>query len=136
MFDEFCKEYFFIIQKNFEELMCLVNDVFDLLWFEVGMMKFNIQEYGLVEFCNEVIYMVCMYSEGCIVIWLENEIDIDLNIWVDIVCFIQVLLSVLIYLQKYKEKWEIDFKVIFDMEKNFINFCIINFLLVDERFIL
>lgn len=53
MTDEVRKEYSSIIQKNSEELMRLVNDVLDLSRLEAGMMKFNIQEYGLTELCNE-----------------------------------------------------------------------------------
>ena len=73
------------------------------------MMKFNIQEYGLAELCNEATYMARMHSEGCTVIRLENEIDTDLNIRVDTVRFTQALLSALTYPQKYKEKREIEY---------------------------
>lgn len=132
--DKLRKEYSSIIQKNSEELMRLVNDVLDLSRLEAGMMKFNIQEYGLAELCNEATYMARMHSEGCTVIRLENEIDTDLNIRVDTVRFTQALLSALTYPQKYKEKREIDFKVTLDTEKNFINFRITNSPLADERF--
>ena len=83
--DKLRKEYSSIIQKNSEELMRLVNDVLDLSRLEAGMMKFNIQEYGLAELCNEATYMARMHSEGCTVIRLENEIETDLNIRVDTV---------------------------------------------------
>ena len=132
--DELRKEYSSIIQKNSEELMRLVNDVLDLSRLEAGMMKFNIQEYGLAELCNEATYMARMHSEGCTVIRLENEIETDLNIRVDTVRFTQALMSALTYPQKYKEKREIDFKVTLDTEKNFINFRITNSPLADERF--
>ena len=132
--DELRKEYSSIIQKNSEELMRLVNDVLDLSRLEAGMMKFNIQEYGLAELCNEATYMARMHSEGCTVIRLENEIETDQNIRIDTVRFTQALLSALTYPQKYKEKREIDFKVTLDTEKHFINFRITNSPLADERF--
>ncbi len=134
MTDEVRKEYSSIIQKNSEELMRLVNDVLDLSRLEAGMMKFNIQEYGLTELCNEALYMARMRNEENICIRLGNETAPDLDIRIDTARFSQALLSTLTYPQKCEEKREIDFKVTHDTEKNMIRFRIINSPLADERF--
>ena len=134
MTDEVRKEYSSIIQKNSEELMRLVNDVLDLSRLEAGMMKFNIQEYGLTELCNEALYMARMRNEENICIRLGNETAPDLDIRIDTTRFSQALLSTLTYPQKCEEKREIDFKVTHDTEKNMIRFRIINSPLADERF--
>lgn len=134
MTDEVRKEYSSIIQKNSEELMRLVNDVLDLSRLEAGMMKFNIQEYGLTELCNEALYMARMRNEENICIRLGNETAPGLDIRIDTARFSQALLSTLTYPQKCEEKREIDFKVTHDTEKNMIRFRIINSPLADERF--
>lgn len=134
MTDEVRKEYSSIIQKNSEELMRLVNDVLDLSRLEAGMMKFNIQEYGLTELCNEALYMAHMRNEENICIRLGNETAPGLDIRIDTTRFSQALLSTLTYPQKCEEKREIDFKVTHDTEKNMIRFRIINSPLADERF--
>lgn len=62
------KEYSGIIQTNSGELIQLVNDVLDLSRLEANMMKFQLQDCNVKEWCNELGCLIQMRSEGRILL--------------------------------------------------------------------
>jgi len=60
------REYSGIIQSNSAELIRLVNNVLDLSRLEANMMKFQLQNCNVQEWCNELPCLVQMRSEGSI----------------------------------------------------------------------
>lgn len=57
------QEYTNIIHQSSEKLMKLVNDVLDLSRLEAQMMKFQVQDYDVIELCKEVCYMARVQNE-------------------------------------------------------------------------
>ena len=68
------KEYSGIIQTNSGELIQLVNDVLDLSRLEANMMKFQLQDCNVKEWCNELGCLIQMRSEGRILLELQVEV--------------------------------------------------------------
>lgn len=93
MKEEQQKEYSTIVKKKTEVLLNLVNDVLDLSRLESGMMKFNLQEYGVITLCQEAIY-TAKSKEQPVQIILHAEMEEQL-INVDAFRFSQVLTSLL-----------------------------------------
>ena len=58
------REYSGIIQSNSAELIQLVNNVLDLSRLEANMMKFQLQNCNVQEWCNELPYLVQIYTSG------------------------------------------------------------------------
>lgn len=127
------KEFSAIIQKNSEELMCLVNDVLDLSRLEANMMKFQISEYDVIALCNDAIYMARMQDEEAIDIHFSTNIDMQ-NIITDTARLTQALISILTYPHKNTEKREINFTLTRDEAGKRILFHIINSPMADPEF--
>lgn len=94
--DQERKEYSGIIQSNSSKLIQLVNDVLDLSRLEANMMKFQLQDCRVQEWCGELTYMVQMRSEGSINLQLHAEVG-DATIHTDINRFTQTVLNMLLY---------------------------------------
>ena len=47
------QEYATIIRQNSEQLINLIFNILDLSRLESGMMKFNVQEYDMVQLCKD-----------------------------------------------------------------------------------
>lgn len=135
MEEEARREYSAIIQKNSEELMRLVNDVLDLSRLEANMMKFQLQEYGVVSLCNDALYMARMHSEGATDIQFQTNMDDMQNITVDTNRLINALLSTLSYPVKCETKRSIIFNVALEAEARLIRFTIKNSPLADPEFL-
>ena len=58
------QEFSCIIQENTEKLMLLVNNVLDLSRLEVGMMKFQLADYDIVQLCHDAIGTVQMQNSN------------------------------------------------------------------------
>lgn len=128
------KEFSAIIQKNSEELMRLVNDVLDLSRLEANMMKFQIQEYDVVEICKDALYMARTKNNGVIDIQFDAQIETQ-PITTDTGRFIQTLLSTLVYPQKCAEHRDILLTLSRDDEKMQIQIRITNSPLADPAFV-
>ena len=57
------REYSGIIQNNAAELIQLVNNVLDLSRLEANMMKFQLQDCNVQEWCSELACLIQMRSE-------------------------------------------------------------------------
>lgn len=128
------KEFSAIIQKNSEELMRLVNDVLDLSRLEANMMKFQIQEYDVVEICKDALYMARTKNNGNIDIQFDAQIETQ-PITTDTGRFIQTLLSTLVYPQKCAEHRDILLTLSRDDEKMQIQIRVTNSPLADPEFL-
>lgn len=128
------KEFSAIIQKNTEELMRLVNDVLDLSRLEANMMKFQIQEYNVVEICKDAIYMARTKNNGTIDIRFETDMETQ-TITADTGRLLQTLLSTLVYPQKCTQHREIVMILSHDDAEQCIQIRIINSPLADPNFL-
>ena len=127
------KEYSSIIQNNSTELIQLVNDVLDLSRLEANMMKFQLQDCNIQEWCNDLKYMIQMRGEGSISLQLHAEIG-DAVIHTDVNRFTQIVSSMLLYPVECKEVREIRMEMIYHPEKKEIVCRIENSPLVDPAF--
>ena len=89
------REYSGIIQSNSAELIQLVNNVLDLSRLEANMMKFQLQNCNVQEWCNELPYLVQMRSEGHIHLELQADVD-NAIIYTDVSRFTQIISSMLL----------------------------------------
>ena len=96
------KEYSGIIQTNSGELIQLVNDVLDLSRLEANMMKFQLQDCNVKEWCNELDCLIQMRSEGRILLELQVEVG-DVRIHTDVNRLTQIVTSMLLYPNDCKE---------------------------------
>ena len=126
------QEYSNIIHQSSEKLMRLVNDVLDLSRLEAQMMKFQIQDYDVMELCNEVNYMARMKNEKTgINIQFSAEMDPAI-LRTDSARLTQALLSTLVYPEECKEERSILFIV--SREGGDVRFRIVNSPLADPAF--
>lgn len=123
MKEEQRKEYSTIVKKKTEVLLNLVNDVLDLSRLESGMMKFNIQEYGVITLCQEAIY-TAKSKDQPIQIVFHAEMEEQL-INVDAFRFSQVLTSLLTSPTPNDKELVITLTVKLDQTEKFVLFQII-----------
>ena len=98
------REYSGIIQNNAAELIQLVNNVLDLSRLEANMMKFQLQDCNVQEWCSELACLIQMRSEGSIHLELEADAG-DATIHTDINRFTQMVSNMLLYpIECKKEK--------------------------------
>ena len=128
------QEYTNIIHQSSEKLMKLVNDVLDLSRLEAQMMKFQIQDYDVIELCKEVCYMARVQNEQTgINVDFSTEIDSPIIIHTDTRRLTQALLSALVYPQEHRQERNIRF--ILSREGDVLHFQINNSPLVDPSFV-
>lgn len=129
------EEYSKIIHSSSEKLMRLVNDVLDLSRLEAQMMKFQLQDYDVIELCNEACYMARTKNEQTgIKIQFSAETESRI-IHTDTARLTQALLSTLVYPEENKHQQEeriIRFTV--SRKGNTLCFRIINSPLADRAF--
>lgn len=127
------REYSGIIQSNSAELIQLVNNVLDLSRLEANMMKFQLQNCNVQEWCNELPYLVQMRSEGYIHLELQANVD-NAIIHTDVSRFTQIISSMLLYPIECKKPRRIGMQLVYNQEKQEINSRIDNSPLVDLAF--
>ena len=127
------REYSGIIQSNSAELIQLVNNVLDLSRLEANMMKFQLQNCNVQEWCNELPYLVQMRSEGYIHLELQADVD-NAIIYTDVSRFTQIISSMLLYPIECKKPRRIGMQLVYNQEKQEINFRIDNSPLADSAF--
>ncbi len=127
------REYSGIIQSNSAELIQLVNNVLDLSRLEANMMKFQLQNCNVQEWCNELPYLVQMRSEGYIHLELQADVD-NAIIYTDVSRFTQIISSMLLYPVECKKPRRIGMQLVYNQEKQEINFRIDNSPLADSAF--
>lgn len=128
------QEYTNIIHQSSEKLMKLVNDVLDLSRLEAQMMKFQVQDYDVIELCKEVCYMARVQNEQTgINVDFSTEIDSPIIIHTDTRRLTQALLSALVYPQEHRQERNIRF--ILSREGDVLHFQISNSPLADPAFV-
>ena len=127
------REYSGIIQSNSAELIQLVNNVLDLSRLEANMMKFQLQNCNVQEWCNELPYLVQMRSEGYIHLELQANVD-NAIIHTDVSRFTQIISSMLLYPVECKKPRRIGMQLVYNQEKQEINSRIDNSPLADSAF--
>lgn len=127
------KEYSGIIQANSGELIQLVNDVLDLSRLEANMMKFQLQDCNVKEWCNELGCLIQMRSEGRIL--LEQQVEVgDVRIHTDVNRLTQIVTSMLLYPNDCKETRKVSMFLVNHPDKHIIACRIENSPIADPRF--
>lgn len=127
------KEYSGIIQVNSGELIQLVNDVLDLSRLEANMMKFQLQDCNVKEWCNELGCLIQMRSEGRILLELQVEVG-DVRIHTDVNRLTQIVTSMLLYPNECKETRKVSMFLVNHPDKHIIACRIENSPIADPRF--
>ncbi|MDO5421660.1 MAG: histidine kinase dimerization/phospho-acceptor domain-containing protein [Bacteroides sp.] len=127
------KEYSGIIQANSGELIQLVNDVLDLSRLEANMMKFQLQDCNVKEWCNELGCLIQMRSEGRILLELQVEVG-DVRIHTDVNRLTQIVTSMLLYPNECKETRKVSMFLVNHPDKHIIACRIENSPIADSRF--
>ena len=128
------QEYTNIIHQTSEKLMKLVNDVLDLSRLEAQMMKFQVQDYDVIELCKEVCYIARVQNEQTgINVDFSTKIDSPIIIHTDTRRLTQALLSALVYPQEHRQERYIRF--ILSREEDVLHFQICNSPLADPAFV-
>lgn len=127
------KEYSGIIQTNSGELIQLVNDVLDLSRLEANMMKFQLQDCNVKEWCNELGCLIQMRSEGRILLELQVEVG-DVRIHTDVNRLTQIMTSMLLYPNDCKETRKVSMFLVNHPDKHIIACRIENSPIADSRF--
>lgn len=127
------KEYSGIIQANSGELIQLVNDVLDLSRLEANMMKFQLQDCNVKEWCNELGCLIQMRSEGRILLELQVEVG-DVCIHTDVNRLTQIVTSMLLYPNECKETRKVSMFLVNHPDKHIIACRIENSPIADPRF--
>ena len=127
------KEYSCIIQANSGELIQLVNDVLDLSRLEANMMKFQLQDCNVKEWCNELGFLIQMRSEGRILLKLQVEVG-DARIHTDVNRLTQIVTSMLLYPNDCKETRKVSMFLVNHPDKHIIACRIENSPIADSRF--
>ena len=127
------KEYSGIIQTNSGELIQLVNDVLDLSRLEANMMKFQLQDCNVKEWCNELGCLIQMRSEGRILLELQVEVG-DVRIHTDVNRLTQIVTRMLLYPNDCKETRKVSMFLVNHPDKHIIACRIENSPIADSRF--
>lgn len=127
------KEYSGIIQANSGELIQLVNDVLDLSRLEANMMKFQLQDCNVKEWCDELGCLIQMRSEGHILLELQTEVG-DARIHTDVNRLTQRVTSMLLYPSDCKETRKVGMSLTNHPDKHIITCRIENSPIADPGF--
>lgn len=129
------QEYSHIIHRSSEKLMRLVNDVLDLSRLEAQMMKFQLQDYDVIELCREIYYMARIKNEQTgIKIQFSAETD-SLIIRTDTMRLTQALLSALVYPEGQECQQERIIRFVVSRHGDMIRFQISNSPLAEHSFV-
>lgn len=117
------QEYSAVIKQNAEKLIELIFNILDLSRLESGMMKFNVQEYDIVQLCRDAKLMAEMKNGDSIHIEFETELE-SLSVCVDTGRFMKLLSSVLIHSSQCDEAFEVKYTLY--CEDNCLKIVVIN----------
>lgn len=127
------REYSGIIQSNSAELIRLVNNVLDLSRLEANMMKFQLQNCNVQEWCNELPCLVQMRSEGSIHLELVADTG-NAIIHTDVSRLTQLVSGMLLYPVECKRTRIVGMQLTYNPETQAINCRIENSPLTDPAF--
>lgn len=127
------KEYSAIIQQNSGELIQLVNDVLDLSRLEAKMMKFQLQDCNVQEWCTDLSCTIQMHGEGSIRLTLQAETG-DAVIHTDTNRLTRIVSSMLLYPDDCLEPREVKMTLLYRPEEKIIAGRIENSPIADPRF--
>lgn len=109
------QEYSLTIKRNAGKLIDLIFNILDLSRLEAGMMKFNVQEYNMVQLCKDAKQMVEIQDWNTSQIDFHTELDV-LIVEADSTRFMKLLSSVLISPKDVKESFKVSFTLLRDDE--------------------
>nr|WP_302831190.1 histidine kinase dimerization/phospho-acceptor domain-containing protein [uncultured Bacteroides sp.] len=109
------QEYSLTIKRNAGKLIDLIFNILDLSRLEAGMMKFNVQEYNMVQLCKDAKQMVEIQDWNTSQIDFHTELDV-LIVEADSTRFMKLLSSVLISPKDVKESFRVSFTLLSDDE--------------------
>lgn len=127
------REYSGIIQSNSAELIRLVNNVLDLSRLEANMMKFQLQNCNVQEWCNELPCLIQMRSEGSIHLELVADTG-NAIIHTDVSRLTQLVSGMLLYPVECKRTRIVNMQLTYNPETQAINCRIENSPLTDPAF--
>lgn len=105
------QEYSLTIKRNAGKLIDLIFNILDLSRLEAGMMKFNVQEYNMVQLCKDAKQMVEIQDWNTSQIDFHTELDV-LIVEADSNRFMKLLSSVLISPKDAKESFKVSFTLL------------------------
>ena len=107
------QEYATIIRQNSEQLINLIFNILDLSRLESGMMKFNVQEYDMVQLCKDAKMRVELEEGNSVQLDFLTDLD-TLLVQVDTARFLKLLSSVLMPLKRNKEQYTIEYTLFYN----------------------
>lgn len=107
------QEYATIIRQNSEQLINLIFNILDLSRLESGMMKFNVQEYDMVQLCKDAKMRVELEEGNSVQLDFLTDLN-TLLVQVDTACFLKLLSSVLMPLKRNKEQYTIEYTLFYN----------------------
>ena len=107
------QEYATIIRQNSEQLINLIFNILDLSRLESGMMKFNVQEYDMVQLCKDAKMRVELEEGNSVQLDFLTDLN-TLLVQVDTARFLKLLSSVLMPLKRNKEQYKIEYTLFYN----------------------
>lgn len=105
------QEYSTIIRQNAEKLIELIFNILDLSRLESGMMKFNVQEYDMVQLCKDVKLRIEMQEGNTVKLNFKTELE-SLPVQVDTARFMKLLSSLLMQPEGVGEPCEVEYTLL------------------------
>ncbi len=107
------QEYATIIRQNSEQLINLIFNILDLSRLESGMMKFNVQEYDMVQLCKDAKMRVELEEGNSVQLDFLTDLN-TLLVQVDTARFLKLLSSVLMPPKRSKEQYTIEYTLFYN----------------------
>jgi tetratricopeptide (TPR) repeat protein len=107
------QEYATIIRQNSEQLINLIFNILDLSRLESGMMKFNVQEYDMVQLCKDAKMRVELEEGNSVQLDFLTDLN-TLLVQVDTTRFLKLLSSVLMPPKRSKEQYTIEYTLFYN----------------------